>query len=272
MSKEAAFLGGLILMMAFACTPAHNNMNSTLWMQSSPEYQALTQTIYKAASDHLDTALTDTRWTAALEQKGPFEHLPPAVILDIDGTVLDNSPYQGQLIADRATFNPDNWDDWIGHAQANPVQGAAGFIREAQRRGVAVIFITNRTCKARSDQGTTCPQEQDTLINLKRAGFAEETSPDEILLRNEMAGWSSEKQSRRRHVAASYRVLMLFGDDLGDFIPNVKTGIGPDERLGLARQHQGRWGTQWFMLPNPTYGSWLSILPAPHHKLVKGWR
>lgn len=272
MHQKAAFTVGLILILMVACTPAHNNLNSTLWMQSSSEYQALTQTIYKAASDHLDKALADTRGTAALEQKAPFENLPPAVILDIDETVLDNSLYQGQLIADKETFNADNWDDWIAHAQASPVQGAAGFIREAQQRGVAVIFITNRTCRARSEPGSPCPQEQDTLNNLKSAGILAETSPDEMLLRYEMADWSSEKQSRRLHVAASYRIVMLFGDDLGDFIPNVKTGIDPDERLRLASQHQEKWGTQWFMLPNPTYGSWLSILPEPHHKLVKDWR
>ena len=241
-------------------------------MQSSSEYQALTQTIYNAASDHLDAALADTRWTAALEQKAPFGHLPPAVILDIDETVLDNSTYHGQLIVDKETFNADNWDDWIAHVQARPVRGAAGFIREAQQKGVAIIFITNRTCRVRPGQNSRCPQEQDTLTNLKRAGITVETSPDEILLRYEMADWSSEKQSRRLHVAESYRILMLFGDDLGDFIPNAKTDIGPDERLKMALSHQKKWGTQWFMLPNPTYGSWLSILPEPHHNLVKDWR
>ncbi len=65
---------------------------------------------------------------------------------------------------------------------------------------------------------------------------------------------------------------MLFGDDLGEFIPDVKKGVRPGERSELTMMHSEKWGTRWFMLPNPTYGSWLSILPEPHRGQVKGYR
>lgn len=37
MHQKAAFTVGLILILMVACTPAHNNLNSTLWMQSSSD-------------------------------------------------------------------------------------------------------------------------------------------------------------------------------------------------------------------------------------------
>ncbi|MFV2038148.1 MAG: HAD family acid phosphatase, partial [Paracoccaceae bacterium] len=54
----------------------------TAWVQSSAEYEALTISIYNMAKVILDMHLS-----MANEK-------PPAVILDLDETLLDNSPYQ----------------------------------------------------------------------------------------------------------------------------------------------------------------------------------
>src|SRR6185369_467898 len=68
---------------------------ATLWTQRSVEYKANALTVYALARIRLDEALADKSWTAApIEQKGDFANLPPAIILDVDETVLDNSPYE----------------------------------------------------------------------------------------------------------------------------------------------------------------------------------
>ena len=51
----------------------------------------------------------------------------------------------------------------------------------------------------------------------------------------------------------------MVGDDLADFIPNIKV-MPHDERVIEARKYQERFGDQWFLLPNPVYGSWEAVL------------
>jgi acid phosphatase len=57
-------------------------------------------------------------------------------------------------------------------------------------------------------------------------------------------------------VAAKFRILLLFGDQLGDFltIPPGEANLAGREKLFVA--HQSLWGERWFQLPNPMYGSW----------------
>src|SRR5258706_6055187 len=75
--------------------PPHDLLNAVLWMQRSVEYKASAETAFALARLRLDQALADTGWTAApAEQTGAYRELPPAVVLDLDETVLDNARYQ----------------------------------------------------------------------------------------------------------------------------------------------------------------------------------
>uniref|UniRef100_UPI00289E6BFF HAD family acid phosphatase n=2 Tax=Lysobacteraceae TaxID=32033 RepID=UPI00289E6BFF len=66
----------------------------------------------------------------------------------------------------------------------------------------------------------------------------------------EQAG--SEKNCRRRLAGQKYRVLMQFGDQLGDFVE--VTANTNDGRDALLQQYHDWFGERWWMLPNPTYG------------------
>ena len=79
----------------------HEDLNSVLWVQTSGEFWALTSTTYNNAQVLLEQAKSQKSWSAALEQKPGYENLPEAVIMDLDETVLDNSPAQGQSVLDR---------------------------------------------------------------------------------------------------------------------------------------------------------------------------
>ena len=51
---------------------------------------------------------------------------------------------------------------------------------------------------------------------------------------------------------------MQFGDQLGDFVDIAANT--PDGRRAAIEPYLGWIGERWFVLPNPTYGSWESAL------------
>lgn len=264
-------LFGVLLALIFsgcASTASNNNLNSLLWMQTSAEYRANSLQVYRNALQQVDEALRDNRSTAALEQTGDFSGLPPAVIMDIDETVLDNSRYMGKMVLEGKEWDPVTWDEWTALKEAGAVPGAVEFINEMHQKHVEVIFISNRACMKRAGSSDVCTQEADTSANLLKAGVVEVT-PANILLAGETEGWGSEKKSRREYISKKYRIIMLFGDDLGDFLPGVKANITPEERRQIVEEHSNKWGRRWFMLSNPTYGSWLNILQEPKKQYIR---
>jgi 5'-nucleotidase (lipoprotein e(P4) family) len=224
-----------------------DRLGATLWQTTSAEYRVLAQSIYGAAKSHLEHALADHLWTALPVQGETFQRLPPAVIMDIDETVIDTSPFQTLLIQNRTRFNRMLWREWSTQNKPGPVPGALDFISFAQSRGVTVFFVTNR------DYAT----EPLTRNHLTSAGIKLPDHIDTVLSQNERPEWGIDKSSRRDFIARSYRVLMLFGDDLGDFISEYRAS--PQVRMSEAMKHN-EWGKKWFMLPNAMYGSWESSL------------
>lgn len=247
-----------------------NNFNSTLWTQNSSEFAASSLQTYNLATSNLDTTVRNVKETAAIEQTAPYTSLPPAVIMDIDETVLDNSKYDAKLILTADSYSFATWDQWLALQQATAIPGAVSFINYAKSSGVEVIFITNRMCKERVGVIDKCPQKPDMIANLEKIGITD-VHPSTVLLRNEQDGWTAEKASRREVVAKRYRIVMLFGDDLGDFLPNVKKNITPEQRENLVNAHSEKWGNIWYILPNPRYGSWLRILGKPRSEYLEGY-
>lgn len=248
----------------------NNNFNSTLWVQQSSNFQATSLQTYNTAARNLKKAVNSSTVTAVPERTTPLTTLPPAVVLDIDETVLDNSSYIAQLILEDAKYSPQTWDQWIALQQATAIPGAVSFINHATDVGVEVIYITNRECKKRAGLNDICPQKTDTLKNLEKVGI-KGLKPTNLLFKNEQQGWSSEKESRRNFVAQKYRIVMLFGDDFGDFLPNVKKNITSEQRAKLVTAHGEKWGHVWYILPNPNYGSWWNVLKAPKSQCLEGY-
>lgn len=227
----------------------HPTTNASLWMQNAAEYRALTSLVYQAATSNLGMAIEDTYWTAYPNQEGRnFQEKPPAIILDVDETVLNNAPFQARMIKKNSSFDPKQWNSWVMEAKADPVPGALTFTKRAAQEGISVYYLTNREAKV----------EGGTRENLKKLGFPLSENEDRILSNNERENWTSTKTERRAFVAKNHRILMLFGDDLNDFIS--AKGISQEKRQKLIEQHQDKWGRQWYILPNPVYGSWENAL------------
>jgi acid phosphatase len=251
----------LVLTVSCRTAPAPD-ATAVLWTRTAAEYAACGYQAYNMARVSLETALADRTWTAALEQSGDYGDLPPAVIFDIDETVLDSSEFQGWRTLHSGAFKKGEWDRWGRLNRARRIAGAVDFIRHLQDEGIAVFFITNRACQGRRDSAAACPQEAETIENLKSLGVSG-VAEDHLMLKNEAKEWNSDKTYRRAVVAGQYRVLMVFGDDLNDFIPGVTSGITPAERREMAGSYRDWWGRKWYVLPNPVYGSWRRVLAEP---------
>jgi 5'-nucleotidase (lipoprotein e(P4) family) len=235
----------------------NDNLNATLWMQSSVEYQGATIGAYRLATMMLDKALADKSWTAAPgQQTGAFQDLPPAVILDLDETVLDNSDYQAWMVANNESFSGKTWDAFVMTETSRPIPGALEFAKYADSKGVKVFYISNRTGNL----------EEATRKNMEKYGFPMGGNVDTVLLKKEMEEWaSSAKSPRWAYVAKDYRVLLQVGDNLGDFMDEYKGSIA--ERQAAMEAQKAMWGERWIVLPNPSYGSWESAAFGHNYKL-----
>ncbi len=206
-------------------------LNATAWAQTAAEHGALCQQVFRAATQ----AALAAPATAGLSR---------AVIVDVDETVLDNGPYQARLLLDGEEYAPVSWAAWCREAQAVALPGAAAFATACQQAGITVFYVTNR------DQAL----EEPTRRNLAAQGFplADRDGIDVVLCRGEVGG-GGNKQPRREHVARSFTVVAMLGDDLGDFVEPAATVA---ERRTQVAGHAAEWGARWFVLPNAMYGSW----------------
>lgn len=228
-----------------------DNLNAVLWSQTSNEHDFIYLQTFRDAQEKLLKAKADPNWDALARDDrsahASLKGLKPAVVLDVDETALDNSPYQARLIRSGGEYNEAEWAAWCQEGKAKPMPGAVAFTRFAADHGIAVIFISNRAKDL----------NEATLENLRKAGFPVAGKESFLGLGTFVEGCEqagSEKGCRRQLIAGKYRVLMQFGDQIGDFA-NVY-GNTAEGRAKAMAPYTAWIGERWFVLPNATYGSW----------------
>lgn len=240
-----------------AVVTANDNLNAVLWTQHSQEFKGNAMTAYALARIRLDQALRDRNWTAApAEQTGKFGKLPPAVVLDVDETVLDNSAYQAWNVVAGTDFDPKSWDAFVNSKSSLPIPGAVEFAQYAASKGVTVFYVTNRNKD----------EEPATRENLEMYKFPLSDKVDTVLTQDEQPDWKSAKGTRRAVIAKSYRILLDIGDNFGDFVDAYKGT--EDERQKIWEDNKERWGHEWIVIANPTYGSFESTPYKNDYKLT----
>lgn len=230
-----------------ASNGAHEDLDALLWLRTSVEYDALTRQAFTAATQKLGEALVDPNWQSLVpaERMGDASaNRPPCVVVDVDETMLDNSVFQLERIQSDTEYGTDVWNEFVQRRASPAIEGAVEFVQACRVSGVKVFFVTNREATV----------EAATRDNLIAQGLMTVSDPDVILSKNEQPDWSSDKTSRRRAVAREYRILLLIGDDLNDFLSAKNLTIEQRNQLFLANQKN--WGQSWFVVPNPNYGSW----------------
>lgn len=218
------------------------NIMSILWFQQSAEAEALYRQGFELAKLKLDQAL---------QHKTDKDK---AVILDIDETVLNNSPFLAQIVQKKISFN-DGWDEWVFQAKAKPLPGALEFLQYADMKGIKIFYVTNREKHL----------YEATEKNLKKAGFPQTDKGHLILLTDEVS-----KESRRKAIEKNHTVIMLFGDNLIDFSKEFDS-LDPQERKRQVELMKNRIGNKYIVFPNPMYGNWEKALnkgkdPCIDHK------
>jgi acid phosphatase len=224
-----------------------DNLNAVLWDQTAVEAQATMTQAYALARIRFDEAAADKAWTAApAEQTGDFQNKPIAVILDVDDTVLNTSQYQAWTVKSGTRFAPDTWTKYVNAKIDMAIPGAVDFTQYAASKGAKVFYVTNRNKD----------EKPATVERLKALGFAMGDNVDTVLAAKEQPDWSSAKGTRRAFIAKDYRIVLLLGDNLGDFTDAYKGSIA--ERQKVFDDNKAHWGHDWIAIPNPTYGSWES--------------
>jgi 5'-nucleotidase (lipoprotein e(P4) family) len=203
---------------------------SAFYQQQAAEYKALCIQAYNLAHATLDNILIQQQESS------------PAIVTDIDETILDNSPYAVKRALQGEEYSLASWQEWTALAKADTLCGALSFLKYAKRRGVEIYYITNR-----EEQ-----EKEGTLKNLQKFGFPD-ADEMHVLLKKGTSG----KEARRQSVAATHHILLYIGDNLADLSAmfDKKT---VEERNSNVLHAAGQFGSSYILLPNPFYGDWES--------------
>lgn len=239
------------------------------WVQQSGEYRALAYQAFNCAKLAFDSALA----------KGIKN---PAVVVDLDETVLDNSPYQAGLIDTDSAFSPANWNQWVASKKSTAIPGSVGFVKYVNANKGKVFFVSDR------DESTTKDNKNNdlelaTINNLKASGFTG-VNEQSVLVKGELSRTvngkeDTSKQWRREAIESgkadgkAYKIVVLVGDNLNDL--DAEAGTTNATRRFHVERNKDRYGVvnhsgkeqdfkpTYVVLPNPMYGAWESGLYNP---------
>eukprot|EP01156_Anaeramoeba_ignava_P003750 Anaeramoba_ignava/a224346_4.p1 GENE.a224346_4~~a224346_4.p1 ORF type:complete len:262 (-),score=36.71 a224346_4:11-796(-) len=218
---------------------AEYQLLSTIWFQKSAETKALFHQAYNIAKMRIDEIA-----------KNKYDK-PAAVVLDIDETVLDNSPFQGWCIQNDSAFSKKSWHRWVLMENAAPLTGALDFTIYAQKNNVEVIYISNRHVT----------ELEATINNMKKLGFPN-ADENHIFLKDS----TSDKTIRRNLVSEKFEIALLVGDNLGDFdhLYDDRDNLNAHK---VVEEQKEMFGKKFIVLPNPMYGKW----EKPFRKIEGGY-
>jgi 5'-nucleotidase (lipoprotein e(P4) family) len=197
------------------------------WHKNSAEYKALCLQAYNTAKIKLDLELS----------KNHKKKL--AIVADLDETIFNNTPYNEMLIEEEATFNQENWSNWVNKKTATAIPGSLDFFKYAESKGVEIIYLSNRRIE----------NYEPTKENLVTLGFPFDDST-KMLLRTD----SSDKYERRKSIS-DQNIIMFIGDNLGDF-DSVFFDKSNEQRWEISKNLKEKFGHQFILIPNLIYGDW----------------
>lgn len=201
---------------------------ATRWFATSAEQEAAYRQAFQVAA-------------RVLEVKAPG--LDPghwAVVIDGDETVLDNVAYQVWMNRSGQPFSLDTWNDWVRREEAVALPGVVTFLRRVRELGGVIAIVSNREEEVRDA----------TESNLRAEGI-----PWDVML---LRAGTSDKAARFRALEEGtaspelppLSLVMFLGDNIQDF-PDMTQAV-----RGQGAEAFADFGVRYFVVPNPTYGSW----------------
>jgi len=219
----------ICLILIFGCSTNKNSKkdHSMYWHKNSAEYKALCLQAYNIARKNVDLELSKKH------------EKPLAIIADLDETIFNNTPYNEMLIEKNTSYNQENWSNWVNKKVATAIPGALDFFKYADSKGVEIIYLSNRKIE----------NYEPTKSNLIDLGFPFDESTI-MLLRDK-----TRDKLDRRDAVTNYNVIMLIGDNLGDF-DSVFFDKSNQERWEESKLLKENFGDKFILIPNLIYGDW----------------
>ncbi|ROL64688.1 5'-nucleotidase, lipoprotein e(P4) family [Pseudomonas vranovensis] len=212
-------------------------VDAVAWRQTAAEFRALYYQGFNVAKARLDQALA---------QQKPGDK-KPAIISDIDDTILSSNTYWGFLIGqDKEFFDDAVWDRWVAANGPTLTPGALEFLEYAKSRGVEVFYVSSR------DQGDKTYEYALNNLRALKVPYADEAHV--TILRE-----SSNKEPAQHKIAEQYNVLLMLGDNLNDFERSFYVDK-VEQRAQLVDASRSKFGGQYIIFPNPTDGHWLKAI------------
>lgn len=238
--KKIVLLFVVIVFFAGSCSIDHSNNDignrhlimSTLYHQKAAEMRALAYQAYNMAKLRLD-----------VEKRLHDGNKQLAVVVDIDETVLDNSPYQAESVLGNIGY-PERWSEWCKKAEAKPVPGSLEFLTYTDEQDITIFYVTNRKAKLK----------EATIKNLNKLGYPQANAENLMMRTGE-----SSKEARRNKIREDYKIAVLIGDNLNDFLP-IFEEQPVNKRFALTDSLRRSFGKRFIMLPNAMYGEWEGAL------------
>ena len=187
------------------------------WIQQSGEYQALSYQAYNAAKVAFDHAKV---------KKGKKK----AVVVDLDETMLDNSPYAGWQVQNNKPFDGKDWTRWVEARQSGVVPGAVEFNNYVNTHGGKMFYVSNRK---------ESNEKAGTIDDMKRLGF------------NGVEDSAFYLKKDKSPKAARFEAIY---------------GKQNAERRDFVAQNKAKFGKTFIVLPNPNYGGFEGGLAKDYFK------
>ncbi len=260
---------------------AHNTLHALLFQATSAEYIALCWQAFQLARHALRERL----------QQGAFRL--PAVIFDLDETLLDNSAYAAWQIQAGTNFDEaSSWRAWCNAAQSEAVPAGAEYVQYVRESKATPFFVTSRENVTR----------KATVENLHKLGIIgdEDVDREQGLINHDecalhthlfMKGMATytkttpsgtqqyplpDKFSQRVFIqqVRGFEIILSLGDQLADYAEYY--GRVTDEngyavagafpaplcRRKSVLQDLSLFGRDFILIPNATYGGWLRAFEA----------
>ncbi|WP_342607039.1 5'-nucleotidase, lipoprotein e(P4) family [Vibrio tritonius] len=199
------------------------------YQQQSAEIAALQLQTYHFAEQRLATIIEKSKAPQKL-----------AVVMDLDETVLDNSPL---LVRDMQNCHDytswDTWSDWERKGNPNLIPGAKEFTQYANQQGVAIFYVSDRYNENKAH----------TLKTLAALGLPQ-VKEDHVLL------YGTSKEERRNSISKHHKIVMLMGDSLPDVSAQFKNKKDTQYNRDLVEKSRQHFGEDWIVFPNASYGAW----------------
>jgi predicted secreted acid phosphatase len=260
---------------------AHNNLHALLFQATSAEYIALCWQAYQLARHALRERLEQHSFRS------------PAVIFDLDETLLDNSAYQAWQIQVGANFDEtSSWRAWCNCAQSEAVPGGVEYVHYVRESQVTPFFVTSRENVTR----------KATLANLRQLGILREDEAKRekaliddpqcavetrLFMKNMTPYEKSTPSGSQKYLLADkfsqrvfiqqvrgFEIVLSIGDQLADYAEyygrltdengEIVSGKFPAAagRRKTVLQDLSLFGRDFILIPNASYGGWLRAFEA----------